>query len=78
MDKFGVKDWTELFREIGLDDGRYRIQEEIARGGMGAVLRIHDELLQRTLAMKVSWRRSFESGSGGFCAGSGALAAASR
>jgi serine/threonine protein kinase/Flp pilus assembly protein TadD len=33
--------------------GRYRIGEEIARGGMGRVLRVHDESLHRPLAMKV-------------------------
>ncbi len=32
---------------------RYRIQEEIARGGQGSVLRVWDEDLRRTLAMKV-------------------------
>src|SRR5262249_7920970 len=33
--------------------GRYRIEQEIARGGMGRVLRVHDEDFQRPLAMKV-------------------------
>ena len=33
--------------------GRYRVQEEIARGGMGAILKIWDEDLGRDLAMKV-------------------------
>jgi hypothetical protein len=32
---------------------RYRLEAEIARGGMGAVLRVRDEDLRRHLAMKV-------------------------
>jgi serine/threonine protein kinase len=32
---------------------RYEIQGEFARGGMGAILKIHDTDLRRTLAMKV-------------------------
>ena len=32
---------------------RYEIQREIARGGMGAILRVWDEDLRRNLAMKV-------------------------
>jgi WD40 repeat protein/serine/threonine protein kinase len=32
---------------------RYSIQGEVARGGMGAILRVWDEDLRRTLAMKV-------------------------
>ncbi|MDE0959765.1 MAG: protein kinase [Planctomycetota bacterium] len=34
-------------------EGRYDFLEEIARGGMGAVLKISDPVLQRELAMKV-------------------------
>jgi tRNA A-37 threonylcarbamoyl transferase component Bud32 len=33
--------------------GRYEVHEEIARGGMGAVLRVHDPALRRDLAVKV-------------------------
>ena len=33
--------------------GRYRLEGEIARGGMGAVCRTHDPDLGRTLAVKV-------------------------
>jgi len=32
---------------------RYRVEEEIARGGMGVVLRVHDSVLERDLAMKL-------------------------
>jgi formylglycine-generating enzyme required for sulfatase activity/serine/threonine protein kinase len=36
-----------------LDTDRYRIEEEVDRGGMGAILKIHDGQLNRRLAMKV-------------------------
>ncbi|MBA4683594.1 MAG: serine/threonine protein kinase [Planctomycetes bacterium] len=35
------------------EQGRYRIQEEIARGGMGVILQALDPVLQRQVAMKV-------------------------
>src|SRR5262249_24034762 len=34
-------------------DGRYRLREEIARGGMGVTYRVHDTVLGRDLAAKV-------------------------
>ena len=34
-------------------EGRYEDEREIARGGMGAILRVHDRDLHRELAMKV-------------------------
>ena len=34
--------------------GRYDVKEEVARGGQGAILRVWDQDLRRTLAMKVS------------------------
>jgi formylglycine-generating enzyme required for sulfatase activity/tRNA A-37 threonylcarbamoyl transferase component Bud32 len=37
---------------------RYRVEGEIARGGMGAVLRVRDEEIGRELAMKVALRSS--------------------
>jgi|GEM_PF-3136059 len=33
--------------------GRYRVKKEVARGGMGSILRVWDEDLRRHLAMKV-------------------------
>ncbi|MGK0303894.1 MAG: serine/threonine protein kinase, partial [Planctomycetota bacterium] len=36
-----------------LDTDRYHIEEEVDRGGMGAILKIHDGQLNRRLAMKV-------------------------
>lgn len=46
----------ELFERLkreGPRANRYRIVEEFARGGMGAILRVFDEELRRSLAMKV-------------------------
>jgi WD40 repeat protein len=45
-------------------EGRLREEAEIARGGMGAILRVWDEDLRRTLAMKVSLARPGEGGTG--------------
>jgi len=33
--------------------GRYRLEDEVARGGQGAILRVYDQDLRRPLAMKV-------------------------
>lgn len=41
--------------------GRYEIQAEVARGGMGSILRVWDEDLRRPLAMKVILDREGES-----------------
>jgi tetratricopeptide (TPR) repeat protein/tRNA A-37 threonylcarbamoyl transferase component Bud32 len=40
--------------------GRYRIESEIARGGMGVVLRAHDTRLNRPLAIKVLRERHLD------------------
>jgi formylglycine-generating enzyme required for sulfatase activity/serine/threonine protein kinase len=40
-------------RERGPSSGRYRLEGEIQRGGMGAILRVYDKDLRRNLAMKV-------------------------
>jgi formylglycine-generating enzyme required for sulfatase activity/serine/threonine protein kinase len=37
----------------GLKESRYRLRGEIARGGMGAILKVWDEDIRRELAMKV-------------------------
>ncbi len=44
---------------------RYRIKGELARGGMGAILRVWDDDLRRNLAMKVLLSRSPGGESGG-------------
>jgi len=38
-----------------LDAQRFQLEGEIGKGGMGVVLRIHDHLLNRRLAMKGCW-----------------------
>jgi formylglycine-generating enzyme required for sulfatase activity/serine/threonine protein kinase len=40
-----------------LDTNRYELQGEVDRGGMGAILRIHDRQLNRRLAMKMLLER---------------------
>ncbi|MCY2960276.1 MAG: serine/threonine-protein kinase [Planctomycetota bacterium] len=42
--------------------GRYRLEGEVARGGMGAILRVWDEDIRRHLAMKVVLGQAAESG----------------
>jgi serine/threonine protein kinase/formylglycine-generating enzyme required for sulfatase activity len=46
----------ERLREARGAGLRYRIEREIARGGMGSVLQVHDTELERDLAMKVHLR----------------------
>ena len=43
----------ERLKEHAIQNTRYRMQGEIARGGMGAILKVWDEDLRRNLAMKV-------------------------
>ena len=48
-----------------LKTSRYKFHGEIARGGMGAILKVFDEDLRRNLAMKVILGRAEEVASGG-------------
>ncbi|MCZ6570135.1 MAG: serine/threonine-protein kinase, partial [Deltaproteobacteria bacterium] len=45
----------ERLAQIASRSGRYTLREEIARGGMGVILRVWDKDLRRTLAMKASF-----------------------
>jgi formylglycine-generating enzyme required for sulfatase activity/serine/threonine protein kinase len=57
-----------LLAEISADpgpDGRYAVEREIGRGGMGAVFRVHDRKLDRALAMKVILGQAEERPGGG-------------
>jgi serine/threonine protein kinase len=59
---------SELLKRLaehGLKSPRYRLEGEVARGGMGAILRIWDEDLRRHLAMKVVLGKGDAAGSGG-------------
>jgi len=49
---------AKLQKAPKLDTARYVLEGEIDRGGMGAVLRIHDAHLNRRLAMKVMLKRA--------------------
>ena len=45
----------ERLAQLGRRTGRYNLREEVARGGMGVILKIWDKDLRRTLAMKASF-----------------------
>jgi serine/threonine protein kinase len=47
----------KLAKAPKLDEERYAIETEVGKGGMGAVLRIHDRHLNRRLAMKLLLER---------------------
>ena len=49
---------AKLARAPKLDTDRYRLEGHIGQGGMGVVRRIHDQQLNRRLAMKVPLDRS--------------------
>jgi WD40 repeat protein len=51
--------------EHTLKTSRYQLRGEIARGGMGAILKVWDEDLRRALAMKVILGKAEEVGTGG-------------
>jgi serine/threonine protein kinase len=52
----------ERLRSHALKSTRYRLHGEIARGGMGAILKVWDEDLRRSLAMKVILGKAESSG----------------
>ena len=47
----------KLAKAPKLDEQRFTLEGEVGKGGMGAVLRIHDRFLNRRLAMKVLLER---------------------
>jgi serine/threonine-protein kinase len=49
----GLGTWSGEPAPTGVQIGRYRLEGELARGGMGVVLRAHDTAFQRTLAVKL-------------------------
>ena len=53
-----------LVREIELGP-RYHVKDEVARGGMGTIMRVWDEDLRRNLAMKVMHGRGVTEGESG-------------
>jgi hypothetical protein len=59
-----VGKYDALDRLADRDASRYAGGEEIARGGMGAILHVRDEHLNRDLAMKVVLESDSESGAG--------------
>jgi len=51
--------------QIASRTGRYQLRDEVARGGMGVILKVWDKDLRRTLAMKATFGNAKElSGSG--------------
>lgn len=58
---------SELLKRLRMhapENTRYRLLGEVGRGGMGAVIRVWDEDLRRTLAMKVVLGREDKAGKG--------------
>jgi len=48
----GIRDRVD---QLTARSGRYTLREEVARGGMGVILKVWDQDLRRTLAMKASF-----------------------
>ena len=64
-DTVAFQDEMASVKAISLDEfhvrsgaPRYDVQDEVARGGMGIIYRVHDKQLNRTLAMKVMAKAS--------------------
>ena len=55
---------AELLRDGSEADARYEVEGLLGTGGMGLVVRAHDTVLQRSVALKVLWRTE------GACGGS--------
>ncbi len=49
----GTSQLLQRLSDHGPKSSRYKLEGEVARGGMGAILKVWDEDLRRTLAMKV-------------------------
>ncbi|MFT5284245.1 MAG: serine/threonine protein kinase [Planctomycetota bacterium] len=49
-----LSDVVERLSRITPEESRYELRGEIARGGMGAIIKVWDKTLRRTLAMKVA------------------------
>src|SRR5215831_10345698 len=60
-----TSDLLKRLAEHGLKSPRYKLEGEVARGGMGAILRVWDEDLRRHLAMKVVLGKGDVPGTGG-------------
>jgi WD40 repeat protein/serine/threonine protein kinase len=49
-----MSDVVERLEKTTPEESRYELRGEIARGGMGAIIKVWDKTLRRTLAMKVA------------------------
>src|ERR1041384_1361143 len=54
-------DLPELPKPGDLVHGRYRVDFELGRGGMGVVLQARDQMLDRDVALRVVWPRMLRS-----------------
>ncbi len=62
MEGFSGSESSALPEPLPARLGRYRIEHEVARGGMGRVVRVHDELFDRPLAMKIMLEKGARAG----------------